>query len=122
MKIGKMIIPHRGNVNKESVVKNYDIWVGYYPGDQGSFGPTKPELVATVPSINFKTACMKHELISKFDRILEGEFKGDLNSQDYPWWFDENKVSNSWIGKYYESEEDAWLSFPKYVKEYEHRK
>ena len=53
----------------------------------------------------------KYELKQKYIRITNGELKGDLNNQDYPWWFNENTISNSWTGKYYESKEEALKSF-----------
>ena len=93
------------------IMNKYEIWVGYYHLGQGHHGNTEPELITTVQAINFKTACIKHELTSKLKRILEGEIKGDLNNQDYPWWFDENKIANGWLGKYYESKEEALKSF-----------
>ena len=92
-------------------MRYYEIWIGDYSLGQGSNGPMEPERVATIESVNFKTACIKYELTSKLERIVEGEKLNNLNSQDYPWWFDENKVSNSWTGKYYETEEEAWESF-----------
>lgn len=92
-------------------MKKYEIWIGYYHLGQGHHGITEPTLLAVEEAINFKTACIKYELKSKLQRIREGELKGDLNSQDYPWWFNENKISNSWTGLYYESKEAALKSF-----------
>lgn len=92
-------------------MKQFEIWVGYYHLGQGHHGSTEPELIDTILAIDFKTACMKHELLSKLQRIVEGEYKNDLNAQDYPWWFNENLISNSWLGKYYPSKEEAQKSF-----------
>ena len=92
-------------------MKTFEIWVGYYHLGQGHHGTTSSRKVATIDAIDFKTACIKYELQSKWNRIEEGEKAGDLNSQDYPWWFNENKVSNSWTGKYFETKEEADKTF-----------
>ena len=92
-------------------LKAYEIWLGKYSLGQGYSDPTEPEKVATVGAVDFKTACLKFELTRKLERIHQGEVNGDLNNQDYPWWFDENTISNSWTGKYYESKEEAQKSF-----------
>lgn len=92
-------------------MKVFEIWIGNYSLGQGYSSPTEPDLLAEIESVDFKTACIKYELISKLKRLEEGEVKGNLNSQDYPWWFHENSISNSWTGKYYESKEEALKSF-----------
>jgi len=92
-------------------MQQFEIWVGSYHLGQGHHGSNEPELLAKVESVNFKTACMKYELQVKLNRILEGEQKGDLNSQDYPWWFNEITISNGWLGKYYQTREEALASF-----------
>lgn len=92
-------------------MKKFEIWVGYYHLGQGYDPPTEPQLLAEIESVDFKTACIKYELRRKLDRIEEGEKKRNLNSQDYPWWFNEITVSNSWLGKYYETREEALNSF-----------
>ena len=92
-------------------MKEYEIWVGYFHIGQGSPSSSKPKLLAKVKSVDFKTACIKYELGSKLERIKEGERNNNLNSQDYPWWFNENTISNRWYGKYYESRDEALKSF-----------
>lgn len=92
-------------------MKKYEIWVGNYHLGQGSHPPSKPELLATVESVDFKTACLKYELTGKLERINQGERQGNLNSQDYPWWYDHHTNTNSWLGKYFETEQEAWSTF-----------
>lgn len=92
-------------------MKTFEIWVGKYHLGQGHHGSIKPELLAKIEAADFKTACIKYELTTKLNRIEEGEKLGNLNMQDYPWWFNENTISNSWLGKYYETEEAALKSF-----------
>lgn len=91
-------------------LKKYEIWTGYYQIDYGD-AETKPRKWGEEEAINFKTACLKYELKSKLQRLEEGEAKGNLNSQDYPWWFDHNQIRNSWVGQYFETEEEAWKTF-----------
>jgi hypothetical protein len=92
-------------------MKKYEIWVGNYHLGQGHHGSIAPEHIDTQFAPDFKTACLLSELKGKLKRIEEGILKGNLNSQDYPWWFNENTISNSWLGKYYESKEEALKSF-----------
>lgn len=96
-------------------MRKYEIWVGYYHLGLGHHGSKEPELIDIQFAPDFKTACLLSELKGKLKRIEEGIIKENLNSQDYPWWFNENTVSNSWLGKYYESKEEALKSF-KYEK------
>lgn len=92
-------------------MKKYQIWIGYYHLGQGFDSPIEPQQIDTVEAVDFKTACMLHELRSRLKRFEEGQLKGDLNSQDYPWWFNEHTISNSWLGKYFETKEEAQQSF-----------
>lgn len=94
-------------------MKEFEIWIGNYNLGQGYGSSYKPHFITKEISVDFKTACIKYELKSKLKRLEEGEIKNNLNSQDYPWWFNENTISNSWTGKYYQSEEEALQSFKK---------
>lgn len=90
--------------------KTYEIWIGFFCGEQG-YRSTEPQFIATVEAVNFKTACIKHELLCKMERIAEGEKAGNLNDQDYEWFFSPRVIGNWWIGKYYQSKEEAEKSF-----------
>jgi len=92
-------------------MKEYEIWVGYYHLGQGDHGSREPQLLAKVKAVNFKTACYKYELESSLKRIVEGELRGNLNNQDYEWWYNPRSNSNSWTGKYYTSKEEALKTF-----------
>lgn len=94
-------------------MKVFEIWIGYYNLGMDGGESTEPKLLDKVSSVDFKTACMKYELLSKLNRIREGERNGDLNDQDYHWFFDPYRISCSWLGKYYETREEALASFPK---------
>ncbi len=89
------------------VMKKYEIWTGYYHLGQGYHGSTEPQKWGEEEAIDFKTACMKYELKSHLKRLEEGEQKRNLNMQDYEWFWNPHTNANSWIGKYYESKEDA---------------
>lgn len=92
-------------------MKKFEIWIGCYHLGQGYDPSTEPQKIAEIEAVDFKTACIKYELQNKLDRIEEGEANNNLNNQDYPWRFNENTISNTWLGKYYESKEQAWKSF-----------
>jgi hypothetical protein len=87
--------------------KKFEIWTGYYHLGQGYDGSTEPYKWGEEEAIDFKTACMKHELRSHLKRLEDGEEKGNLNMQDYEWFFNPHKISNSWIGQYFENKEEA---------------
>lgn len=93
-------------------LKSYDIWVGYYHLGQGHHGSTEPTLLAHVQAKDFKTACFKYELSSILKSIEEQELKGNyISNQDYEWFYNPHTNSNSWLGSYYETEEEAQKSF-----------
>lgn len=91
-------------------MENFEIWIGRYDMGEG-VDSKEPELLATIPSVNFKTACIKYELGTKLQRMMDGEEAGNLNPKDYPWYFNEDTISNVWLGKYYKTKEEAQKSF-----------
>lgn len=109
----KFIIMDLSKVQEKKIpeMKLYEIWIGNCHLGQGDHRSTEPEKVGEEVAVNFKTACIKMELKKKLQRIEEGERKGNLNNQDYPWWFNENTISDSWWGKFYETKEEAQKSF-----------
>jgi hypothetical protein len=93
------------------IMKEYEIWVGYY--DLGmEFGrPNEPQLVSKVPAISFRVACFKHELDSLLRSISKQELGGCVNEQSLEWFYDKEQNSNNWTGRYYETREEALKSF-----------
>lgn len=94
-------------------LKKYSIWVGYYHLGQGHDGSTNPELVAVdIEATDFKVACLIYELESKLkfikDTITSDKYLDEQSCRNF-YNFDSN--SNSWTGKYYETKEEALLSF-----------
>lgn len=93
-------------------LKYYDIWIGYYHLGQGHHSSTEPSLLAHVQAKDFKTACFKYELESHLETIKVLESTGEyISTQDYEWFYNPDDNSNSWLGKYYETEEEAQKSF-----------
>lgn len=95
-------------------MNNYDIWTGYYHLGQGHHPPSKPNKVATVSATSFKIACCIHEHQSSIDSLNRQMSRGDVYIEDIhfgKWHYDPKTNSNSWTGKYFESEEAAWGSF-----------
>lgn len=94
---------------KKEAKKSYQIWVGYYHMGQGSHPPKGPELIATVEAHSFKEACFKYELSSKLQHLESRS--GDLNDQDFVWNYNPHTNSNSWLGPYFETKEEAQKTF-----------
>lgn len=110
---GKFIDFNKPPIMKEKQpLKKFEIWIGYYHLGQGHHGSSKPELVGTELAANFKDACALYAARHHFEflekRIKEGEPLYDVDrSLDY----NSYTNSNSWIGKYYSSKEEAQKSF-----------
>lgn len=96
-------------------LKKYEIWTGNYSLGQGMSGGEKPEKVGEEIAINFTVACIKHELKErlKFIELLEkrGNQTDDIISTGLNFDLDLKTLSKSWIGGYYQSEQDALKSF-----------
>jgi len=96
-------------------LKKYEIWLGIYSLGQGYHGGEKPEKVGEEVAINFTVACMKHELKKRLEFIETLEKRGnqtnDIISTGLKFDLDLNSLSQSWIGGYYQSEEDSLKSF-----------
>ena len=95
-------------------LEKFEIWIGDYHLGQGYSPPTEPELVATGTARDFETACLKYELMSKLQSIIEMEQAGQyIADGDKAWHYDHIDNRNSWTGKYYPSKEEALKSFKK---------
>jgi len=97
-------------------MKKYEIWIGYYSLGQGSDFPTKPEKLAEVFATSFKIACVifEHEnSVRSLRRQMEqpGSYIEDIHFGK--WNYDPKTNSNSWVGRYFETETEAWESFKK---------
>lgn len=99
---------------KAPEVKEFDIWVGWYHLGQGHHPPSEPQKVATVEATTFKIACWLHELESQAKSIRERMVQPNAYVEDAHFgslYYDPKTNSNSWIGKYYETKEEALKTF-----------
>jgi hypothetical protein len=93
-------------------MKEYEIWIGRYDLGQGYDPSTEPTFIAKVSAINFKVACLKHELERMLEHIKRCEITGEyLDNQSCEWFYNFQTNSNSWTGPYFESKEEAKKSF-----------
>lgn len=98
--------------------KDYEIWLGWYHLGQGSHPPTKPERVGVVRATSFKIACYLYELQSQIDSLQRRMERSDNYIEDIHFgtlYYNGKTNSNSWTGKYYETEKEALASFA-YIK------
>jgi hypothetical protein len=109
-------IEHLSDVGKTKErkypLKEYEIWVGWYHLGQGSHPPNKPQMVDKVTAPSFKVACTLHELKSTLETI-EKCIKEDryVDNQTCRWFYNFDTNKNSWVGEYFETEDDAWKTF-----------
>jgi hypothetical protein len=95
-------------------LKKYQIWLGYYEFGNGQPTPDKPLLLATVEAITFKLACLKYELSARMNFIIQIQNEGvEVEDENYEWHYDYKVNRNKYTGTYFETEEDAWVTFPK---------
>ena len=96
-------------------MKEHEIWVGYYVTGQ-SKPPINPTLVGKLKAPSFKIACLIHEHRLAIANIIDTIKKGDIdieNNQHFGmWYYNPNSNSNSFYGKYFETEKEAWQTFP----------
>lgn len=97
-------------------MKEYQIWVGYYHLGQGYDPPSCPQLDATIKATTFQVACYIHELQGTLKSVIDQNEKGYVQLQSLHNWYDPNTMTNDWTGKYFQTEEEAWTSFPKHMR------
>lgn len=92
--------------------KLFEIWIGYYHHGTGHDGSTKPEMVGLEIAPDFRTACVIYELKSSLksiqDRVALNEY---IDQQSCRWFYDFETNSNSWMGQYFETKEEALKTF-----------
>ena len=97
-------------------MKEYEIWIGNEVQCQGASPRLEPELLAKFKATSFRVACYIYELTSQLDFInkqmldphshIENIHFGRLS-------YNPDTNSNTWLGRYYPSREDALSSCPK---------
>lgn len=63
-------------------------------------------------STSFKAACYKYELRSLLESIIRQEGGGYVGEQSLQVFYHPQELRNDWTGKYFETEEEAWQTFP----------
>jgi len=99
---------------KAPEVKKFDIWIGWFHLGQGHHPPSEPEKVATVEATTFKIACWLHELESQAKSIRERMVQPNAYVEDAHFgslYYNPKTNSNGWVGKYYETREEALETF-----------
>jgi hypothetical protein len=112
----RMVIMDMSKVEppKAPELKQFDIWVGWFHLGQGHHPPTGPEKIATVEATTFKIACWLHELERNAKHIREQMKIPNAYIEDIHFgtlYYDSKTNSNSWIGRYFETEEEALATF-----------
>lgn len=80
----------------------YEIWRGLSPYYKGV--PQEPEFLGTVNAPSFKQACFIYEL----ERTLDFASSNVLRFEnDFKIHFNPNTISNTWVGNYYQTQEEA---------------
>lgn len=97
---------------KKYHLKLYQIWIGKYSLGQGYGDPCAPKLLAEIEAPSFKVACYIYELRNAL-RAVEEAIRSDkyVSDQYLEWFYRPGDNSNSWTGKYFETEEEAQLTF-----------
>lgn len=99
---------------KQLEMKKYEIWIGYVHLGQGYDPSTEPQKLAEVEATSFKIACVLYEHQSAIDSLKERMARNDTYIEYAhfgSWNYDPKTNSTAWLGKYYESREEALKSF-----------
>lgn len=90
----------------------YQIWIGNYNLGQGFGEPSAPQLLAEIEAPSFKVACYLYELQSSLASVSK-TIAADayVSEQEMNWFYRPGDNSNSWTGKYFETEAEAQLTF-----------
>jgi len=93
---------------KKLTMKKYEIWINQEDN------LNKPEKVDEIEATSFKIACVIHEHQRSIDSLKLRMQRNDSYIQDIHfgvWYYDPKTNSNPWIGKYYETEQEALKTF-----------
>lgn len=96
-------------------MKKYEIWIGFIPSwGIGSVDSVKPRKLGEVVATSFKIACCIYEHQSHIDTLKMRMERGDTYIEDSwfgHWGYNPKDNSTMFLGKYFESEEEAWTTF-----------
>lgn len=96
--------------------RSFHIWIGSYHLGQGYDPPEGPQHVAEVIAVSFKVACFKFELLSTYESLVYQEGQGYVGEQSLQNWYNPQTMKNDWTGQYFETEAEAWLTFPEHLR------
>ena len=96
-------------------MKKYEIWIGFVPAwGQGDHDSVKPIKLGEVEATSFKIACCIYEHENAVKNLKERMERGDTYIEDAwfgYWGYNPKENSNFYLGKYFESEKEAWTTF-----------
>lgn len=96
-------------------MKKYEIWIGYVPSwGNGDHASTKPRKLGEIEATSFKIACCIYEHQNAIDILKRRMERGDDYIEDSwfgHWGYNPKDNSTMHLGKYFETEEDAWSTF-----------
>ena len=102
---------------KKPSLKKYEIWIGYVPAwGQGDHASVKPQKIGEVEATSFKIACCIYEHQNHIDTLKMRMELGDTYIEDAwfgHWGYNPKDNSTMYLGKYFETEEDALQTFKK---------
>lgn len=96
-------------------MRKYEIWIGFVPAQgQGDHNSTKPQKLGEVEATSFKIACYIYEHENAVKVLRERMERGDTYIEDAwlgHWGYNPKDNSTMYLGKYFESEKEAWATF-----------
>ena len=91
-------------------IKKYEIWIGFVPSwGQGDHDSTAPRKLAEVEAKSFEIACCIYEHESALEILKNPNYSRD--SWFGHWGYNPKDNSTFHLGKFFETEEDAWETF-----------
>ena len=96
-------------------MNKYEIWIGFVGSwGQGDHDSTAPRKLGEAEATSFKIACCIYEHQSAIDSLKERMKRGDIYIEDSwfgHWGYNAKDNSTFHLGKYFETEEEAWETF-----------
>ena len=107
----KSIIWDSSEYKKPKVeIKKYEIWIGFVPSwGQGDHDSTAPIKIGEVAAKSFEIACCIHEHENALNILRNPDYYKD--SWFGHWGYNPKDNSTFHLGKFYETEKEAWKSF-----------
>jgi hypothetical protein len=98
-------------------MKKYEIWIGFVGAwGQGDHNSVRPQKLGEMEASSFKIACCLYEHQSAIDSLRRRMEDGDTYIEDNwfgSWGYNPKDNSTFYLGKYFETEAEAWETFKK---------